>query len=166
MYRRTNYEKKNELKHHGIKGQKWGLRRYQNADGSWTAEGRKRYLKSDGTLNVEGNRLALSTLRGKNLVDNKNTIKSVEHTTKKRIGRNLAVSAGIGAAFGMLAKNCHNTSSGKALAIGALSAIGSATVSSYFTSVSGKRDAEDIRNYYNYGEKLIASAEKLINYND
>jgi hypothetical protein len=34
-----------ELYHHGIKGQKWGVRRYQNADGSYTAAGRKRYAK-------------------------------------------------------------------------------------------------------------------------
>lgn len=33
----------NELYHHGIKGQKWGIRRYQNEDGSLTPEGRKRY---------------------------------------------------------------------------------------------------------------------------
>lgn len=33
---------KNYLAHHGIKGQKWGIRRYQNADGSLTSEGRKR----------------------------------------------------------------------------------------------------------------------------
>lgn len=32
-----------EFYHHGIKGQKWGVRRYQNADGSLTAEGQKRY---------------------------------------------------------------------------------------------------------------------------
>ena len=32
-----------ELYHHGIKGQKWGVRRYQNEDGSLTAAGRKRY---------------------------------------------------------------------------------------------------------------------------
>jgi len=31
------------LAHHGIKGQKWGVRRYQNADGSLTPEGRERY---------------------------------------------------------------------------------------------------------------------------
>lgn len=35
-----------ELYHHGIKGQKWGRRRYQNKDGSLTAEGRKRYADS------------------------------------------------------------------------------------------------------------------------
>lgn len=34
---------RNELYHHGIKGQKWGVRRYQNPDGSLTAAGRARY---------------------------------------------------------------------------------------------------------------------------
>jgi hypothetical protein len=32
---------KEELYHHGIQGQKWGVRRYQNADGSLTAAGKK-----------------------------------------------------------------------------------------------------------------------------
>lgn len=31
-----------ELYHHGIKGMKWGVRRYQNKDGSLTAAGKKR----------------------------------------------------------------------------------------------------------------------------
>lgn len=29
--------------HHGVKGQKWGVRRYQNADGTWTPEGKQKY---------------------------------------------------------------------------------------------------------------------------
>ena len=33
----------NTLQHHGIKGQKWGVRRYQYTDGSLTPAGRKRY---------------------------------------------------------------------------------------------------------------------------
>ena len=40
----------NELYHHGIQGQKWGVRRYQNKDGSLTSAGRKRY--GDGDENV------------------------------------------------------------------------------------------------------------------
>ena len=36
-----------ELYHHGIKGQKWGIRRYQNPDGSLTPEGAKRYAIKD-----------------------------------------------------------------------------------------------------------------------
>ena len=35
--------RESDLTHHGIKGQKWGIRRYQNEDGSWTAAGRERY---------------------------------------------------------------------------------------------------------------------------
>ena len=35
----------NELYHHGVKGQKWGVRRYQNKDGSLTLAGKKRALK-------------------------------------------------------------------------------------------------------------------------
>lgn len=39
----TEYIYNNELYHHGIKGQKWGVRRYQNPDGSYTGAGRSRY---------------------------------------------------------------------------------------------------------------------------
>ena len=42
-----------ELRHHGIKGQKWGVRRFQNKDGSLTPAGKKRYSDTDyeSTLN-------------------------------------------------------------------------------------------------------------------
>ena len=37
----------NELQHWGIKGMRWGRRRYQNKDGSLTPEGKKRYGDDD-----------------------------------------------------------------------------------------------------------------------
>lgn len=79
----------NELYHHGIKGQKWGVRRYQNPDGSLTLAGKKRALKvqndytelsknkkyhdKDGNLTYEGKKRALkmkeqySSITGKSL---------------------------------------------------------------------------------------------------
>ena len=45
MSKQPNYVFDDELYHHGIKGQHWGDRRFQNEDGSWTPEGRERYGK-------------------------------------------------------------------------------------------------------------------------
>ena len=79
----------NELYHHGVKGQRWGVRRYQNKDGSLTYAGKKRalkmqdqytnftedkkYRKKDGSYTLKGRKKALkmkekySELTGKDL---------------------------------------------------------------------------------------------------
>lgn len=48
--KRPKYVFDDELYHHGIKGQKWGERRYQNEDGTWTEEGRERYGKGEDPI--------------------------------------------------------------------------------------------------------------------
>jgi len=45
-----------EIRHHGIHGMHWGVRRYQNPDGSLTAAGKSRYGSGDGkhSFNFKG----------------------------------------------------------------------------------------------------------------
>ena len=64
-----------ELQHWGVKGMKWGIRRYQNPDGSLTEEGKKRY-SSDS--------------------DNKHLIGDTAKTLVRNFGVNYAQSFGIG----------------------------------------------------------------------
>lgn len=53
MYSNNDYRyySESELYHHGIIGQKWGIRRYQNEDGSLTDEGRKHYGYKESAKN-------------------------------------------------------------------------------------------------------------------
>ena len=66
-----------ELYHHGIKGQKWGVRRFQNYDGTYTSLGarrrrqddessisKKQYKNDKDTLKTVGKVLAVATVAG------------------------------------------------------------------------------------------------------
>ena len=43
----SKYIPETALEHHGIKGQRWGVRRFQNADGTLTPAGRRHYERAD-----------------------------------------------------------------------------------------------------------------------
>lgn len=86
----------NYLAHYGIKGQRWGLRRFQNEDGTLTLEGKKRYLgesleKLDKLIKKQEKRVQKSpgdtskqrTLNDMRLIsDYKNTKKELRKLTK------------------------------------------------------------------------------------
>ena len=56
-----------ELYHHGVKGMRWGVRRYQNYDGTLKAAGKRRKQENGGQGDDGARRLALTDKQKKNL---------------------------------------------------------------------------------------------------
>ena len=70
-----------ELYHHGIKGQKWGVRRYQNPDGSLTTAGKDRYNSGDDSDRDVYVKWKITDETGKVTYSNR-----IKHTTGKSKG--------------------------------------------------------------------------------
>lgn len=70
------------LEHSGVKGMKWGVRRFQNPDGSLTAEGRIRYGRGEGKRKNLIQRLAASH---KKRVKAKNAARLEAEADEKRL---------------------------------------------------------------------------------
>lgn len=70
------------IAHHGILGQKWGIRRYQNEDGSLTEEGKRR-IYGNGRYESASNRMK----RAKKTVQYNKKIESAEKKLEKSLER-------------------------------------------------------------------------------
>ena len=71
-----------ELRHHGIKGQKWGVRRFQNKDGSLTLAGAKRYSADDYKSALDKVNKADKTLKDVKKMRNEAEAKTYEKKIK------------------------------------------------------------------------------------
>ena len=60
----------NELKHHGIPGMKWGVRRYQNKDGTLTPAGKRREASLDRKMAKQAHKY--NQLKSKKLTNKEN----------------------------------------------------------------------------------------------
>lgn len=79
-----------ELIHWGIKGMRWGVRRYQNKDGSLTAAGKKRRAKLEGELEKlgGGKKTESEDAPKKKSVSEMSNKELQEHTTRMQLEKN------------------------------------------------------------------------------
>ena len=95
-----------ELYHHGILGQKWGIRRYQNEDGSLTEEGKKRYYYTTDGTKISNRKANIdpvaNTAKGLGIVNySEDTMRQVAKDIKKETHKHEAYRIKAGAKAGV-----------------------------------------------------------------
>ena len=81
-----NYNHTEALYHHGVKGQKWGVRRYQNQGGSLTPEGRRRQKIIDKELEFQNKKIKNHMSLAKQYRDSANQIRKDGYNLLRKQG--------------------------------------------------------------------------------
>lgn len=152
----NDYLATKELYHHGIKGQKWGYRRYQNEDGTFTEAGKERYnVNESGKITGEGKRkfrIDQRAIKGQREYEKGNTIGDIQ-SKKTIINAALGIIGGLSlkAAFSGVDGN-RLISKGEANARRALLGIGAVSVAALAsTEIAADIKTRNMRSYYTNG---------------
>lgn len=152
----NDYLKTKELYHHGIKGQKWGYRRYQNEDGTFTEAGKERYnVNESGKITGEGKRkfrIDQRAIKGQREYEQGNTIGGIQ--SKKTI-----INTALGIIGGLSLKTAFSgvdgnrlISKGEVNARRALLGIGAVSVAALAsTEIAADIKTRNMRSYYTNG---------------
>ena len=113
------------LMHHGIKGMQWGVRRYQNSDGTLTDAGKRRYGIQDARKYYKVNRLQRYKERTKNARTSEMLTKEIRRTqTRSDRKKSLLNQQDINAGRQIVASNRMKMAMAGTIAKGAVTAAG------------------------------------------
>ena len=103
------YQNTDELYHHGILGMKWGVRRYQNKDGSLTPKGKKRYSEDyNESRNIKRKGIKRMSNDDLRKVNNRDSLERTYKSNNSKVGKTIAIvgtTAGVIGSLNAILKN-------------------------------------------------------------
>lgn len=151
IFREAYFSSFDTLAHHGIKGQKWGVRRYQDQNGTLTSEGKERYRTNQGTKEIIGNSDTYSKLVGPHKRQYVNYGKSSGAKRGFLIGLGTGAAAGAGKTIFETVVNRNKLGSGefttnrvinRFIRNTMIGAFGGSVIGTLYGSVAGKKSAQ------------------------